>query len=107
MNLWIIALIVFVFNIPFGYWRANTKKFSFQWFLSIHLPIPFIIVLRIFSGIGFKFITYPVLIGAFFSGQIFGKFIYTKLTLNKDHKLSSCLIMDVLRSKNSSYEIND
>jgi len=97
MNLWIVALIVFVFNIPFGYWRANTKKYSFQWFLSIHLPIPFIIILRMIYSLGFKFITYPVLIGAFFSGQFLGKIIFTKLHSNKDINLSSCLVMDIYR----------
>jgi len=97
MNLWIVALIVFVFNIPFGYWRANTRKLSLQWFLSIHLPIPVVIVFRIIYGLGFKFITYPVLIVAFFSGQYLGKFIFTKLNYNKVYQLSSCLIMDIYK----------
>ncbi|MEN8155495.1 MAG: hypothetical protein ABFS10_00970 [Bacteroidota bacterium] len=72
MNLWIVALIVFLINLPFGYWRANTKRFSAQWFLAIHIPVPMVIALRIFSDIGFGFTTYPVLVGAFFLGQFSG-----------------------------------
>lgn len=33
-------------NIPFGSYRVLTKKFSVAWWLAIHLPIPFIILLR-------------------------------------------------------------
>jgi hypothetical protein len=78
MNLFLVASIIFVLNIPFGYWRANVKKYSIQWILSIHLPIPFIILLRIYSGIGFKFITYPILIGAFFLGQLSGSHLFKR-----------------------------
>ena len=65
IKLTIIALLVFILNIPFGYWRANVKRFSSQWFLAIHLPVPFIIALRILSGIGFAWYTYLFLVGAF------------------------------------------
>jgi hypothetical protein len=72
MNLGIVSGIVFAANLPFGYWRAHVKRFSWQWFLSIHLPVPFVIALRLFSGIGWHAITFPVLIGAFFAGQLLG-----------------------------------
>lgn len=72
LRLWIVALVVFLLNVPFGYWRAKVRKFSVQWVLAIHVPVPFIIGLRIFSGLGWHFITFPVLIGAFFLGQFFG-----------------------------------
>jgi hypothetical protein len=78
MRLIFIAIIVYLLNIPFGYWRENVKKFSLQWALSIHLPIPVIIIIRIYSGIGFKFITYPVLVGAFILGQMTGALIYRR-----------------------------
>ncbi len=39
----IVSIIVFSINIPFGYWRANVKKFSLQWILAVHIPVPFII----------------------------------------------------------------
>jgi hypothetical protein len=72
MSLWSIAIIVLLINIPFGYWRDMTEKFSWQWILAIHLPVPMVVALRIFSGLGWQFITFPVLIGAFFLGQILG-----------------------------------
>jgi hypothetical protein len=72
MNLWIVAAIVFLLNIPFGYWRAHARRFSWQWFMSIHLPIPAVIAFRIFAGLGWRFVTFPVLIGAFFIGQAAG-----------------------------------
>ena len=72
MNLWTVAGIVFALNIPFGFWRASVPKFSRQWILAVHLPVPFVIALRIFSGLGWAFITFPVLIGAFFLGQLIG-----------------------------------
>ena len=39
-------VVVTVLNIPFGSYRNLTRKFSVAWFLSIHLPIPAIIVMR-------------------------------------------------------------
>ncbi|HSB10083.1 MAG TPA: hypothetical protein VLM38_11410 [Blastocatellia bacterium] len=72
MSIWTVAAIVFLFNLPFGYWRAGVRKFSAQWILSIHLPVPLIIALRIYSGLGWRFVTFPVLIGAFFGGQFVG-----------------------------------
>jgi hypothetical protein len=75
MNLWVVALLVYLLNIPFGYWRAGVRKFSWQWILAIHLPVPFVIALRIYSGLGWQFISFPVLIGAFFAGQFSGEML--------------------------------
>ena len=72
MGLWTVALFVFLLNLPFGYWRASSKKFSRQWFLAVHLPVPLVIALRIYSGLGWKPISFPVLVGAFFLGQFVG-----------------------------------
>ncbi|HTY63060.1 MAG TPA: hypothetical protein VMG30_12495 [Acidobacteriota bacterium] len=69
--LWI-AIIVLILNLPFGFWRASAKKFSSQWILAIHLPVPLIVALRIYSGLGWRLATFPVLIGAFFLGQFIG-----------------------------------
>ncbi|MFB6340462.1 hypothetical protein ACE01N_05180 [Saccharicrinis sp. FJH2] len=71
--LFLLALAVFILNLPFGFWRRNTKKYSFKWFLFIHLPIPAIVLMRIYSGVGFAFVTYPVLVSAFFMGQFVGR----------------------------------
>ena len=72
MNLWAVAAIVFVLNVPFGYWRSHSRKFSRQWFLAVHLPVPAVIALRIFAGLGWRLVTFPVLVGAFFFGQVVG-----------------------------------
>ena len=72
MKVAIVAILVLLVNIPFGMWRAHLKKLSPKWFLSIHLPIPIVIFLRIYSDIGFQLYTYPVLVAAFFLGQYLG-----------------------------------
>ncbi|MBI1931928.1 MAG: hypothetical protein HYS24_05265 [Ignavibacteriales bacterium] len=72
MKITLVAIAVLLLNLPFGYWRSKVKKFSFQWFLAIHIPVPFVILLRIYSNIGFELYTYPVLIGSFFLGQFIG-----------------------------------
>jgi hypothetical protein len=97
MNLILVAAAVYIFNIPFGYWRQDVKNFSLGWVLSIHLPIPFIIILRIYSGIGFHFITYPVMIAAFFTGQFTGAAIYKQRSKLNRVPVTGCLIMDFIR----------
>ncbi|HEX7315755.1 MAG TPA: hypothetical protein VF297_17690 [Pyrinomonadaceae bacterium] len=72
MSLWTVALLVFLINLPFGYWRASARKLSRQWFLAVHLPVPLVIALGIFSGLGWQLISFPVLVGAFFLGQFVG-----------------------------------
>ncbi len=72
MNLWTVALLVLLINLPFGYWRASVRKHSRQWFLALLLPVLLGIALRIFLGVGFKLISFPVMIGAFVLGQFVG-----------------------------------
>jgi len=96
MNLLFIATIVYLLNIPFGYWRTNVKKFSLQWILAIHLPVPLVILFRIYSNLGFELYTYPVLVATFFMGQFSGKKIFEKIEKRTNLKPSSCLIMDLL-----------
>lgn len=35
-----------VLNVPCGIYRTTTEKFSIPWFLAIHAPIPFVVMLR-------------------------------------------------------------
>jgi len=95
MLLLLAVCIDFFINIPFGYWRSNVKRFSLQWFLSIHIPIPFIILVRIYTGIGFEFITYPIMIIAFFLGQLAGLKIYSYRKKGNLAYISSCLFKDL------------
>ncbi len=74
-------VLIFLLNIPYGMWRARVRKFSFEWFCSIHLPIPCIVAIRQWSGVGFAWWTYPLFIAAFFIGQLLGK----KIMLNRNN----------------------
>jgi hypothetical protein len=98
MNLLFVTIFVVFLNLPFGYWRANVKKYGFQWVLAIHIPVPFVIAARIFSNIGFELYTYPILIGAFFLGQYLGYYIYIKRKSLGQSPLTSCLVMDLVRN---------
>ena len=72
MKLLVVAVLVFLVNLPFGYWRSRVPARSRQWFLAIHLPVPLVIALRVFSGLGWQLASFPVLVGAFFLGQLVG-----------------------------------
>ncbi|HKI77441.1 MAG TPA: hypothetical protein VKA26_02750 [Ignavibacteriaceae bacterium] len=93
------SIIVLVFNIPFGYWRESVKKFSRRWFLAIHLPVPFVIGLRFLFNLGFRFVTYPVLVGSFFSGQYIGAKIYSYRKSKEKTPLTSNLFRDIIFSQ--------
>ena len=99
MNISTVAILVFLLNLPFGYWRANELKLSTRWFLAIHIPVPFVIALRVFSGLGWQFITFPVLIGAFFAGQVIGGKFYLLRKNRPGSQVSSCLVMDLVGHK--------
>ncbi len=68
----VIGLIImaFIISIPCGYLRENYKKYSFMWFLLIHIPIPFIVLLRIETGISWHII--PLTLAGSIAGQIVG-----------------------------------
>ena len=95
-----ISIIVFALNIPFGYWRANVRRFSAQWFLAIHIPVPIIIALRMLSHVGFSWYSYVFLVGAFFLGQQTGAMVIRWVRSHCMEK-SSCMVMDLLRCARS------
>lgn len=66
----VISLVALLLNVPMGYWRSMVKKFSVQWFLSVHLAVPLIYILRIKSGLGYAYI--PALVVCAVLGQIIG-----------------------------------
>jgi len=82
-NLFLAALSTFVLNVPFGFIREGFKKFSVMWFVSIHVPIPFVILFRHLFGLGFQLYTYPIMVSAFFLGQFCGKKIRIKRDVKK------------------------
>jgi len=72
MELYIIGIIVFFINLPFGLWRSRVNKFSFKWFLAIHASIPIVYTMRVYAGIGWEINTFIILVGAYFLGQYLG-----------------------------------
>jgi hypothetical protein len=96
MDLLTVATLVFFLNLPFGYWRANERKFSTRWFLSVHAPVPLVIALRVLSGLGWQFMTFPVLIGAFSGGQLMGGRLHLMRRNRPGSQVSSCLVLDLV-----------
>lgn len=72
MTVGTMVLLVLVLNLPFGFWRAGTRRFTLPWFLAIHVPVPLSIGLRLAAGIGWRLGTLPLFVGAFFAGQFLG-----------------------------------
>lgn len=70
MTIYELMLIVFLINLPFGYLRSKHDKFSRKWMIAIHVPIPFVFLLRIFSGFGWTVIPFVIL--SDIAGQIVG-----------------------------------
>jgi len=71
-RLLVVALGVFVVNVPFGFWRAGVRKLSARWFVAVHAPVPLVVAMRSAAGLGFKLATFPILVGAYFAGQFTG-----------------------------------
>jgi len=65
-----LMLLVFLINLPFGYFRSKATKFSRQWMMAVHIPVPFVFLLRIFSG--FNWTVIPLLVLSDVAGQIAG-----------------------------------
>ncbi len=70
MTLTLLTFAAFVLNLPFGYLRVKTRKFSFLWFLYIHLPIPLLFLLRKTAGFGWKVV--PIIAAGAVMGQFIG-----------------------------------
>jgi hypothetical protein len=65
-----LIILAFLISLPCGYIRQKYEKFSFMWFLLIHIPIPFIVMLRLRFGLDWHFI--PLTLGGSIAGQIVG-----------------------------------
>ncbi len=80
MNNITFAVIVFLLAFPFGFWRVKSKFKSRDWMLAIHIPVAFIIILRIYNKfhfhIGFSWISVLYNVIAFISAQYIAGLIY-------------------------------
>ncbi len=72
-----LLLLTLLINIPFGYLRSPHKKFSFLWFLYIHLPVPAVIGLRMIFNVELTLVLLPFELGVYLLGQFIGKKIYS------------------------------
>jgi len=83
MNNLTFAIIVFFLAFPFGFLRAKSKFKSRDWMLAIHIPVVFIILLRIYNKqhyyIGFTWISVLYNVIAFMSAQYIAGLIYKRL----------------------------
>ena len=50
------------------------RRLSWQWFVAIHLPIPFIIVMRLSFGLGWWFV--PFMLASAVTGQLLGSWSF-------------------------------
>ena len=66
----LLAVLAFLSNLPLGRWRAANRKFSWQWFLAVHLSVPLIFVLRVKMDVSPWLI--PLCLGAAVTGQLLG-----------------------------------
>jgi len=73
LHLIILLLFALLSNIPLGYLREASRKYSLRWFVYIHLTIPLIILLRLHYGFGWSLIPLTLLCAV--GGQITGGWI--------------------------------
>ncbi len=66
------ALLFFAFlaNLPLGFMRESSPRYSVRWFVYIHLSIPFIVAYRLAEGFGWEIV--PFTIACAVAGQIVG-----------------------------------
>jgi len=72
LRLALVALGVFLINVPFGFWRAGLRRFGAAWFVAVHAPVPLAIGLRLIAGVRWHPANLLVLVTAFFTGQFCG-----------------------------------
>lgn len=72
----LVSLLVFALlsNIPLGYLRQGSVKYSLRWFVYIHLSIPFIITLRVTNDISWQIIPFTLCLAV--TGQMIGGYLY-------------------------------
>jgi len=81
------AVIVFFLAFPFGFWRAKSRFKSRNWMLAIHIPVVFIILLRIYNKVhfhtGFSWTSVVYNVIAFMSAQYLAGLIYKEFKKNE------------------------
>lgn len=90
----LIAFLLLLINIPFGFWRGSTRKYSLAWFVSIHLPVFISIYFRHLAEIEFDVLHISVFVLVFIGGQWLGNKIYLKYKdkIKSDHLKNNILM---------------
>lgn len=68
----VVAVLTLMANLPLGFWRFGTRKFSPAWFLAVHSGVPLVVGLRLALGVGLGWKTFPLVAAAYFTGQFLG-----------------------------------
>ena len=78
INIALISLLLFALfsNIPLGYLRMGSPRYSVRWFVYIHLSVPFIIGLRVANNIGWQMIPFSIALAVV--GQMIGSRLYRR-----------------------------
>jgi hypothetical protein len=71
-DLWLVAGGTFLVNLPFGYWRGGARRFTARWITAVHAPVPVVVAMRLAAGVRWQLVNLPVLLGAYFLGQLAG-----------------------------------
>ncbi len=74
----LLLLLAFALTLPFGGWRVRCRRYSAAWFLSIHLPVPFLFLLRSAGGFSWRLI--PLFLAATVLGHFAGGRLWRKAT---------------------------
>lgn len=100
MAIFIVVTCTFLINIVFGYWRANTRKFSLEWILAIHIPVPIAIGLRL-ALLGWIWYLIPAFVLDFTAGQYLGGKLRHWMARQAQVQLSSFLLADLRKMLSS------
>ena len=74
----LISLLLFALfsNIPLGYLRMGSPKYSVRWFVYIHLSVPFIVGLRIANNLSWQMVPFSIALAV--AGQMIGSRLYRR-----------------------------
>jgi len=77
------CLATILVNLPFGYFRGRYKRLSFWWFVGIHAPVPFVIMIRKYFHLELSWELAPLLLGTYLIGQVIGKYLYNRFPYHR------------------------
>ena len=64
MRIVVLLAAVVLVTLPFGFYRAYTRKFSVRWFLAIHIPVVLDFLIRIQLHLSYTVIPFTIVVFA-------------------------------------------